>query len=122
MTVAVDRPKSSAGERVTDFLDVTAWRQSAEFAATYLHKGRLVLVEGKLQTRTWQTQDGSKRKAWEIVCDDLRGLDRPRESAGSGGGKVAPPEARPEPLPETAIEEVGPGAGPPELEDPFADE
>jgi single-strand DNA-binding protein len=93
--IAVDRPLSNearqAGqEKSADFIDIVAWRQSAEFASQYLTKGRLVAVEGKLQIREYQTQDGQRRKAAEVVADNLKGLDRPRETEGggeySGGG------------------------------------
>lgn len=87
--LAVDRPFSNAnGERETDFIDVVVWRQSAEFAANYLSKGRLVAVDGRLQIRTWVAQDGARRRSAEVVADFLRGLDRPREQTpgGAGGG------------------------------------
>jgi single-strand DNA-binding protein len=78
--VAVDRPfKNAQGEKETDFIDVVAWRQQAEFVNTYLNKGRLVLVEGALQVRQWQTPDGQRRRQAEVVADILRSLDRPRE-------------------------------------------
>ena len=87
--IAVDRPLSNearqAGqEKTADFIDIVAWRQSAEFASQYLTKGRLVAVEGKLQIREYQTQDGQRRKAAEVVADNLKGLDRPRETEGGG--------------------------------------
>src|SRR5688572_17181572 len=91
--VAVNRPFQNAqGTREADFLDVVAWRQQAEFAANYLGKGRLVLVEGRIQVRSYDTQDGQRRRVWEIVSENLRGLDRPKE-AGEGGTTVAPPGA-----------------------------
>jgi single-strand DNA-binding protein len=87
--IAVDRPLSNearqAGqEKQADFIDIVAWRQSAEFASQYLTKGRLVAVEGKLQIREYQTQDGQRRKAAEVVADNLKGLDRPRDAEGGG--------------------------------------
>ena len=93
--VAVNRPFQNAqGTREADFLDVVAWRQQAEFAANYLGKGRLVLVEGRIQVRSYDTQDGQRRKVWEIVSENLRGLDRPRDTGDApGGATVAPPGA-----------------------------
>jgi len=91
--VAVNRPFQNAqGTREADFIDVVAWRQQAEFAANYLGKGRLVLVEGRLQIRSYDAQDGSRRRVAEVVADNLRGLDRPKEAGdgGSGGTTVAP--------------------------------
>jgi single-strand DNA-binding protein len=99
LRVAVDRPFTNAqGQRDTDFIDVVAWRQNAEFAANYLTKGRLVLVEGRIQVRDWTTQEGQKRRTVEVVADALRGLDRPRDT-GEGG-----PAPSSEPGPETAAE------------------
>lgn len=94
LRVAVERPfTSSGGQRETDFIDVVAWRQSAEFAANYLHKGRLVLVEGRLQVRNWTTQDGQKRRAYEVVADNVRALDRAREAAEEAPVPPAEPGA-----------------------------
>src|SRR4030042_1455090 len=85
--IAVDRPfKNAAGERETDFINIVAWRQRAEFAANYLGKGRLVAIDGRLQIRQWTTQDGQKRSTAEVVADDVQGLDRPREAG------AAPPD------------------------------
>ena len=59
----------------TDFINIVAWRQQAEFAANYGDKGRLVLVEGRLQTRTYENQEGKKVKVTEVVADEVRFLD-----------------------------------------------
>lgn len=78
--IAVNRRFSSQGqEREADFIDIVAWRQSAEFAANYLTKGRLIAVEGRLQIRSWVAQDGTKRRKAEVVAQNLRGLDKPKE-------------------------------------------
>jgi single-strand DNA-binding protein len=106
--LAVNRRfKNAQGEREADFIDIVAWRQTAEFAANYLGKGRLVAVEGSLQVRSYQAQDGSKRRVAEVVADNLEGLDRPKE-AGEGGGSAAagPPSEAP----------------PANYDDPFQDE
>ena len=80
--MAVDRRFTKAdGERETDFINIVAWRQSAEFAANYLGKGRLVAIDGRLQIRQWTTQDGQRRQTAEVVADSIQGLDRPRETA-----------------------------------------
>jgi single-strand DNA-binding protein len=77
--LAVDRQfKNEAGEKETDFIDIVAWKQQAEFAATYLGKGRLIAVDGRLQVRDYE-KDGQKRKAVEIVANDVRPLDKPKE-------------------------------------------
>jgi single-strand DNA-binding protein len=67
---------------------VTAWEKTAEFVANYLTKGRLVAVDGRLQSRKFTAQDGSNREVVEIVAENVQGLDRPRED-GEGGGQRA---------------------------------
>jgi single-strand DNA-binding protein len=77
-TLAVNRPYTSAqGERETDFIDIVVWRRLAETVSGHLHKGRLVAVQGRLQVRSYETQDGQRRRAYEVVADDVRFLDRP---------------------------------------------
>ncbi len=93
--LAVNRPLSSEArsqgtQEQADFIDISTWRQSAEYAAQYLNKGRLVLVEGRLQIRDYVDKEGQKRKAAEVVADTVKGLDRREqgegETAGGGGG------------------------------------
>ena len=97
LRLAVDRRRSrDGGERQTDFINIVAWRQQAEFAANYLGKGRLVAVEGRLQIRQWTTQDGQRRTTAEVVADNIQGLDRPKESGATppdeAGGSGPDPE------------------------------
>ena len=85
--LAVNRPisaeaRQSGQEKQADFFSIVAWRQSAEYAANYLGKGRLVAIEGRLQVREYVTQDGQKRRDTEIVVDNLKSLDRPKEGGG----------------------------------------
>lgn len=83
-TLAVDRAyKNEAGERETDFIDVVVWRQMAEHCANYLAKGKLAAVDGKLQIRAYPAQDGSKRKAVEVVADTVRFLSPSPKQARS---------------------------------------
>lgn len=71
-TMAVDRDfKSQSGEKETDFIDVVVWGKTAEFAANYFTKGRMAIVEGRLQVRNWQDKDGNKRKTSEVVADRM---------------------------------------------------
>jgi len=113
--LAVDRQFTNPqGERETDFIDIVAWRQDAEFAANYLGKGRLVLIDGRIQVRNWTTQDGQKRRSVEVVADRVRGLDRPREGqapAAEGGAPGGEGETK---QPSGLDEESG--------ADPFADQ
>jgi len=109
-SIAVDkRSKPTDGSPTADFFRCKAWRQTAEFVANYLTKGRLVAVEGRLETRKYVDKDGNNREVTEIVADNVQGLDRPRDDAGA-------PSA-------TAAVHAGGGAVPKEAEyDPFADE
>jgi len=80
-TLAVDRDfKSQSGEKETDFIDVVAWRNTGEFAAKYLAKGRMAAVEGRIQVRDWQDKDGNRRKAVEVVADNVYFADSKRDS------------------------------------------
>ncbi len=85
--LAVDRPftNTQTGQRETDFIDLVTWRKLAETCAQHLGKGRLVAVEGRLQIRSYETQDGQKRRAAEVVADNVQFLDRPKESGGQSG-------------------------------------
>ncbi|WP_419787665.1 single-stranded DNA-binding protein [Pseudodesulfovibrio sp.] len=78
-----DRQTGQKVER-TEWHRVVAWRQTAEFCGNYLGKGRLVMVEGKLQTRKWQGQDGQDRYTTEIVADNVEGLDRAPDRQQNG--------------------------------------
>ena len=72
LTLACDRDfKPKSGEKETDFIDVVVWGKTAEFAANYFTKGRMVIVEGRLQVRGWQDKDGNKRKSTEVVADRM---------------------------------------------------
>lgn len=71
-TVAVDRNfKTQSGEKETDFIDVVAWRNTAEFVSKYFSKGRMAVVEGRLQLHDWTDKDGNKRRSAEIVADSV---------------------------------------------------
>ncbi len=100
MSIAVQRPfANQQGERETDFIDLRAWRKLAETCAAHLKKGRLIAVEGRLEVRSFDGQDGQRRRIYEVVADDVRFLDRPGTSSGQGGGGDAegdPYSAEPE--------------------------
>ena len=71
-TLAVDRDyKSQSGEKETDFIDVVDWRSSAEFVSRYFAKGRMAVVEGRLQIRDWTDKDGGKRRSAQVVADNV---------------------------------------------------
>ena len=79
-TLAVDRDfKSQGGEKETDFIDIVAWRSTAEFVSKFFSKGRMAVVEGRLQIRDWTDKDGNKRKNAEIVADNVYFGDSKRD-------------------------------------------
>ncbi|MGL4521258.1 MAG: single-stranded DNA-binding protein [Bacilli bacterium] len=103
-TVAVNRTfTNQAGEREADFVPCIAWRKQAENLANYMHKGALIGVDGRLQTRTYEVQDGSKRFVMEVVADSIQFLESKKQDdqygnqvtqsgyKPTGQGIVAPP-------------------------------
>lgn len=94
-TLAVNRSYAKAGaERATDFIDIVAWRNTAEFVTKYFAKGQLVAVEGSIQTRTYQDKDGNNRKAFEVIANNVHFAEAKRDgvsrsdqdASGSTGG------------------------------------
>ena len=87
-TVAVDRDFASreSGERETDFIDCVAWRQTGEFVSKYFTKGRMAVVSGRLQIRSWNDKDGNKRRTAEVVADNCYFGDSKRDAEGGSYG------------------------------------
>jgi single-strand DNA-binding protein len=87
--LAVDRDfkDKNTGERATDWIDVVAWRQTGEFVSRYFTKGRMAVVEGRLQMRDWTDKDGNKRTSAEVVADNVYFGDSKRD--GEGGGSYS---------------------------------
>ena len=105
-TLAVDRDfkDRSTGERGTDFVDVVAWRQTGDFVSRYFSKGRVAVVEGRLQVRDWVDQDGRKRRSTEIVAESVYFGDSKQtkpgelvrsEATSDGSGGDSPSESAP---------------------------
>ncbi len=97
-TLAVDRAfKNAAGEKETDFISVVVWRAQAESCATYLSKGKLAAVDGRLQIRSYEAQDGTKRTVSEVVAENVKFLS-PKDSSISPDaptpemGEMMPPD------------------------------
>ena len=90
-TLAVDRDFGSrdGGEKETDFIDIVAWRSTAEFVSKYFAKGRMAVVEGRLQIRDWTDKDGGKRRSAEVIASNVYFGDSRRD--GSTGGDYAAP-------------------------------
>ncbi len=94
-TLAVDRDfKGEDGKRATDFIDIVAWRAVAEFVAKYFIKGRMAIVEGRLQLRDWKDKDGNARRSAEVIADNVYFGDSKRDSGAAEDslGNVAPEE------------------------------
>ena len=90
-SLAVDRDfKSQNGEKETDFIDIVAWRSTAEFVSKYFTKGRMAIVEGRLQLRDYTDRDGNKRRAAEVIADNVYFGDSKRDPADNGGYAPAP--------------------------------
>ena len=90
-TIAVNRRYTNQqGEREADYIPIVAWRQTAELCARYLAKGRKVAVEGSIQTRSYDAQDGTKRYITEVIADSVEFL-----TPQQGGQAAPPPEAPP---------------------------
>ena len=91
-TVAVDRDFGGrdGGEKETDFIDCVAWRQTGEFVSKYFTKGRMIVVSGRLQIRSWTDKDGNKRRTAEVVADNCYFGDSKRDDQGgsSYGGNT----------------------------------
>ncbi len=83
-TIAVDRfgKNPQTGERKTDFFRCNAWRQKAEFVSQYVQKGRLVVVDGRIELNEFTGQDGQKRYSTDIVCENVETLDPNRDAPG----------------------------------------
>ena len=106
LAVERDFKDKATGEKATDFIDIVAWRSSAEFVSRFFTKGRMAVVEGRLQLRDWTDRDGNKRRTAEVIADNVYFGDSKRDAeaggyaAPSGGfgapaGGYAPPPAAP---------------------------
>ena len=96
-TIAVDRDfgGKDGGEKETDFVDIVAWRNTAEFVSKYFTKGRMAVVSGRLQMRKWTDKDGNKRTSAEVVADNVYFADSKKEQPDNGG--YAPQYSAPAP-------------------------
>jgi len=82
-SIAVNKRIKPAEGPDADFFRVRAWGQVARYVAEYIGRGRLVAVDGRLEQRTWQDQNGNKRESIEVVADNVNALDRPKDEAGA---------------------------------------
>ena len=106
-SLAVDRDfkDKTTGEKATDFIDIVAWRQTAEFVSRFFTKGRMAVVEGRLQLRDWTDKEGNKRRSAEVVAENVYFGDSKRDAEGGGsyggsyGGGYSAPAAPSAPAP-----------------------
>jgi len=90
-TLAVDRPfTNSSGEREADFIPIVVWRQLAETCANYLRKGRLAAVEGRMQVRHYDNEEGRRVYVTEVVAENLRFLSRAKDQDAASGVQTDP--------------------------------
>ena len=90
-TLAVDRDFAAQGaEKETDFVDIVAWRNTAEFVSRFFTKGRMAVVTGRLQIRNWTDKEGNKRRSAEVVADNVYFGDSKRDGAAPGGFDQTP--------------------------------
>lgn len=89
-SVAVDRRYSAGGERQADFINCVAWRQSAEFISKYFGKGKMIGIDGSIQTRNYEDKQGNKRTAVEVVVDNASFVGSKSENAGAPSSFDAP--------------------------------
>ena len=83
-SIACDRNYTKDEEKKTDFIDIVAWRGTAEFVSKYFAKGRMIVVDGSLQNRDWTDKDGNKRRSAEVIADNVYfGDSKPRQDGGA---------------------------------------
>ena len=88
-SIAVDRRYRAGEERQTDFINIVAWRSSAEFISKYFKKGSLIGIEGSIQTRRYTDKNGNNRTAFEVVANNVQFVESKRDSAPMDGGEPA---------------------------------
>lgn len=82
-SIACDRPYSKDGERQADFINIVAWRGTAEFIAKYFHKGSAIAIDGSIQTRRYTDRDGNNRTAFEVLANSVSFVERKSETAAA---------------------------------------
>ena len=96
-TLAVDRSYVKSGaDRQVDFIDIVAWRSTAEFVCRYFKKGNMIAVNGSIQTRKYQDRDGNNRTAFEIVADNVHFCESKSSASQSGGTTFSMPQQPPQ--------------------------
>lgn len=97
-SIAVERRYKQGEERQADFINIVAWRSSAEFVSKYFNKGSMIGIEGSIQTRKYQDKDGNNRTAFEVVANNVQFVESKRSEGEGEGNSFTTPEN--DPLPE----------------------
>lgn len=105
-TIAIDRSYSKDRERQADFVDIVAWRRTAEFVSRYFSKGKMIIVEGSIQTRIYEDKQGNKRKAVEVVADNVQ-FGESKNASSNASASAPAPAAPAEPAVSYASGDVG---------------
>ena len=106
-SIAINRPYVRGGERQTDFIDIVAWRQTAEFVSRYFKKGNMIAIDGTIQMRDYTDKNGNKRRAFEVLANNVSFVESKSASAASAPESV--PAANPAAsVPAEEFEEIGP--------------
>ena len=87
--IAVERRYRSGEERQTDFINIVAWRQTAEFITKYFKKGSLIGIEGAIQTRRYQDKNGNNRTAFEVIANNVQFVESKRDSSTDDGASFS---------------------------------
>ena len=97
-SIACERDfKNASGEKETDFIDIVAWRTTAEFVHKYFVKGRMAVVDGRIQVRDWTDKEGGKRRSTEIVADNVYfGDSKPNGESNTQRGATPPADFVPD--------------------------
>ena len=121
--LAVDRDfkDKNTGERATDWIDVVAWRQTGEFVSRYFTKGRMAVVEGRLQIRDWTDKEGGKRRSAEVIAENIYFGDSKRDGEGGGSYSTGYRQGGGYPAPSPAADSLGGYGAPPADGDQFAE-
>lgn len=98
-SIAVNRKHVANGQQTADFIDVTAWRQTAEFISRYFRKGSSICIVGSLQTRSWEDKNGNKRTVTEVVADEAMFVDSKTEEGGNNAPYTSSPSPSVTPAP-----------------------
>lgn len=104
-SIAVNRPYTKDGESQADFINVVAWRNTAEFVTKYFKKGSLIGIEGSIQTRNYEDKNGNKRTAFEVVANQVHFLESKRNSEQESDNSSTMPNANTTDLSEIGTDE-----------------